>query len=136
MIWTDENDFNLHAREVSSGSSSDTEIWYGNANTYRLARRTGSGYLTTLGPVSGPGVKAEVYTLFETPRTTTDVIEFDVMLGEAGRCEGSPVVRMLRSEETEIVRNTDIRLDLAGCTPDQPLSVGIGLRDILISRSQ
>ncbi|MEM8869784.1 MAG: hypothetical protein AAGE38_05230 [Pseudomonadota bacterium] len=136
MVWTAENDFNLHARELNVGSGAATEIWSGNASTYRLARRTGNGYLTMLGPLSGPGVKAEVYTLFETPRTKTDVIEFDVRLGETGSCVGAPVVRVLRSELAEIVRNTDIRLDLAGCTPNEPINVGFGLRDIAIANSQ
>ncbi|MEM8787746.1 MAG: hypothetical protein AAGE76_05755 [Pseudomonadota bacterium] len=138
VVWTDDPlNFDLYAREFSAAPGSDGEVWAGNARERNTARRMGGGYITQLGPVEGPGARAEVYTLVENARTSAGVIEFRLALRDpAAACDSSPVIRVVRSERAEIVRNRDLRLDLGACGEALKTDVGIGLRDIRIARSQ
>ncbi len=133
VVWTDTIDLNLHTSEFNAKPDSENYIWAENARDYRLARRSGGGYLTQLGPVEGEGVRAEVYTIFQTIRTKNGVVDFDLKVADATACAIAPVIRVLRSEQSELVRNTDLQVDLASCEADQVLGVEFGLQDIQIA---
>ena len=136
VVWTDEMDFLLGASEFGARPGSEDYISVENARDYRLARRGGGGYLTALGPADGAGVRAQVYTIFQTIRTDNGVIDFDFKVADPTNCAPAPVIRVLRSEGAELVRNSDLQLDLSTCDVEQALDVGFGLRDIRIAENQ
>lgn len=136
VVWTDEMDFLLGASEFGARPGSPDYVSAENTRDYRLARRSGGGYLTALGPADGAGVRAQVYTIFQTIRTDNGVIDFDFKVADPTNCAPAPVVRVLRSEGAELVRNSDLQLDLSTCDVEQALDVGFGLRDIRIAETQ
>lgn len=136
VVWTDPIDLNLHTSEFDAKPDSENYIWAENTRDYRLARRSGGGYLTQLGPTEGEGVRAEVYTIFQTMRTKNGAVDFDLKVADATACAIAPVIRVLRSEQSELVQNADLSVDLANCEADQVLGVEFGLQDIKIADAQ
>ncbi|MSU89409.1 hypothetical protein GE300_07245 [Rhodobacteraceae bacterium 2CG4] len=133
VIWTDELDFDLHAREFGARPGSDGDIWEGNARDYRTARRSGGGYVTLLGPFKGPGARAEVYTIFETLRTDPGDIEFALeMNAYSDACARQPVVRVLRSEQAHLVDTADLALDTGICSGGRVAGADFGLARVRI----
>ena len=134
VIWSDELDFDLHAREFGAEAGSGSDIWEGNPRDYRTARRSGGGYLQLLGPFKGPGARAEVYTIFETLRTDSGKIDFSLELSAySDACTKQPVVRVLRSEQAHIVDQADMAIDTRACDGDSVAGAEFGLTEIEIA---
>lgn len=134
VIWSDELDFDLHAREFGAEVGSGSDIWEGNPRDYRTARRSGGGYLQLLGPFKGPGARAEVYTIFETLRTDSGKIDFSLKLSAfSDACKKQPVVRVLRSEQAHIIDQADIAIDTSACDGDSVAGAEFGLTEIEIA---
>ncbi|NNU79237.1 hypothetical protein HMH01_02185 [Halovulum dunhuangense] len=132
VVWADPVDVDLHASEYGAARGADGHVWAGNARNYRLARRSGGGYLTALGPLDGDGIRAEVYTLFETLRTEAGEITLD-LVPVADACAAEPVIRVQRSEGAEIVATTDMFLDAVTCGTQQLAGPGAGLSAIRLA---
>lgn len=134
VAWDGDIDFDLHALEFGAREGGDGHIWSGSPRSYREARRSGGGYLTTLGPLSGPGRRAEVYTLFQTSRTKDGLVDLSLKLSAFGAsCENEPVVRTLRAEGLDIERDSDIQFSLTGCEDASAIVVPNTIRDIRVS---
>ncbi|QHQ36924.1 hypothetical protein [Algicella marina] len=135
VTWDADINFDLHALEFGAQEASEGHVWAEQPKNYREARRSGGGYLLALGPETGPGLRAEVYTLFETSRTQGGLVDLSLKLAEFGQeCNDSPVIRTLRTEGLDIERDRDIQFALSGCENASEIVVPNTIRDIRISR--
>ncbi len=116
VVWNTPVDLDLHALEFGAATGSDWDIWSGNPRDYRMSRRAGGGYLTSLGLSDGSGVQAEVYTIFDTLRTKDGDVNFDLKVADpdAG-CDASPVIRLIDSDSGDLRGSTDTRVNLGAC---------------------
>ncbi|WP_157966269.1 hypothetical protein [Oceanibium sediminis] len=137
VVWSDPVDFDLYAREFGAAPGSDDEIWSGNPRNYRLARRSGGGYLTNLGPESGEGVRAEVYTIFQSLRTKEGEIDFGLSLAEdSAACDRPPVIRVVRSAGTELDPALTLQLERSVCAGAEVLTRHVGLDPVVTASSR
>ncbi|MEO0912396.1 MAG: hypothetical protein AAFY59_05320 [Pseudomonadota bacterium] len=135
VTWDADIDFDLHALEFGAQVGADGHVWVGAPGDYRSARRGGGGYMMSLGPLTGPGLRAEVYTLFQTSRTKEGFVDLSLKLaGFGAECDDAPVIRTLRTEGEGIERDRDITFSLSGCENAADIVVPNTIRDIRISR--
>ncbi len=135
VTWEADINFDLHALEFGAQDGSEGHVWAEQPRDYRKARRAGGGYITTLGPETGPGLRAEVYTLFQTSRTKDGLVDLSLKLAAFGEeCNDAPVIRTLRTEGLDIERDRDIQFSLSGCENASEIVVPNTIRDIRVSR--
>ena len=117
VVWDGDVNFDLNAYEFGADVDSIGHIRPGYARDYRSARRAGGGYLLQLGPGSGLGTRAEVYTIFESSRTEEGVIDLQLRLSGAGdSCAGTPALTVVRSDGAQLADpgRIDLSLDVCG----------------------
>ncbi len=135
VMWSADIDFDLHAREFGAQSGTLGHIWSGRTGDYSAARRAGGGYLTLLGPQSGIGAKAEVYTIIQSSRTQSGLVDLSLELAGFGQqCDTQPEIRTLRSEGAKVARDRDIQFTLNDCAVGQKAVIRNAIQDIRISR--
>ncbi|MEM9428827.1 MAG: hypothetical protein AAGA32_04940 [Pseudomonadota bacterium] len=135
ILWTADIDFDLHALEFGAREGGQGHIWSGQPGSYGDARRSGAGYLVELGPESGPGAKAEVYTLVENSRTPGGLIDLSLRLAAFGNdCEAQPVIRTLRVERGVAERDSDIQFALSGCGSPEEVFIPNMIQDVRVDR--
>ena len=134
VMWSADIDFDLHALEFGAQTGAVGHVWAQSPSDYRAARRAGGGYMTSLGPVSGPGEKAEVYTIIESSRTQSGLIDLSLELAGFGeQCDAQPIIRTIRSEGASVERDRDIQFAFGTCAAGQQAVIKNAIQDIRIA---
>jgi len=116
IVWQGDMNFDLHAFEYGAAAESVGHIRPTYRRDYRSARRAGGGYMMHLGPETGLGARAEVYTIFESSRTKDGPIDLEVAFSGAGdACAGAPNLRAVRTDGAKVTANLDLQLGGGFC---------------------
>jgi hypothetical protein len=137
IVWDSPVDLNLHAYEYGAAENSDGHIWSGNPHDFRTARRSGSGYLVTLGLdplLAGP--KAEVYSVPVSALTRDGVIELSVEVADQGDVCNQPVtIHSMRTVGANLSLDRNVELAVGDCGTDNRIVVEDAIPDLRIARN-
>ncbi|MEL7416287.1 MAG: hypothetical protein AAGJ92_10410 [Pseudomonadota bacterium] len=134
ISWSGDADLDLHAFEFGSAEGTEGHIWEAEPRSYRDSRRSGGGYMTTLG-LTGYA-QAEIYTLPITRRTKDGVIDLEIRAAAGATACGADVDMVaVQNDQALTAEERDFGIAVAACGDQTTeLTYPTLLRDITIAQ--